>query len=59
MVGPGAFSLDARLFGEDTWSVMKADSFAKLVIMANRLRPARFGNTSSLLQEPVHSGVVP
>jgi FixJ family two-component response regulator len=37
---------------------MKADSFAKLVIMATRLRPARFANTSSLLQEPVHSEVV-
>lgn len=36
---------------------MKADSFAKLVIMATRLRPARFANTSSLLQEPVHSEV--
>ena len=37
---------------------MKADSFAKLVIMATRLRPARFANTSSLLLEPVHSEVV-
>ena len=37
---------------------MKADSFAKLVVMATRLRPARFANTSSLMQEPVHSEVV-
>lgn len=37
---------------------MKADSFAKLVIMATRLRPARFAKTSSLLLQTVHSEVV-
>ena len=37
---------------------MKADSLAQLVIMAARLRPSRFTNPSSLLQEPVHSEVV-